>query len=197
MVCSCGHVQHSTITASPGLSVIILTHYTCNTLYFIVNVTTVYWKVKNCAYIISYATKLVSIIIILSYVKCDNTSIVFSYADNQLTLTKAFERVCRLSSEWYEIGSLLNVPKSSLSTISINVRDDYNHLNEMLKERLKQTDPPPTWHELAEAVEPLNRINAQIIRQCCCVGEERYEEGMNHCLVSVTPTKVNSNITCI
>ena len=83
-----------------------------------------------------------------------------------------------LANEWYTLGLLLNVPKSSLSTIGTNNRDDHGRLYETLKEWLNQTDPSPTWHELAEVVEPFNCYKAQEIRQHYCVGEERYEEGI-------------------
>ena len=87
-----------------------------------------------------------------------------------------------LPSNWYTLGLLLNVPKSSLSTIRTNNPDVLDRLYETLKEWLKQTDSPPTWHELAEVVETFNPYKAQEIRQRYCVGEERYGEGMNHCV---------------
>ena len=87
-----------------------------------------------------------------------------------------------LPRNWYTFGLLLNVPKSSLSTIRTNNRDDHGRLCETLQEWLNQTDPPPTWHELADVVEPFSHFEAQEIRQHYCVGEERYEEGMNHCV---------------
>ena len=108
--------------------------------------------------------------------------VVFSSVGKQLTLIKAFRRVFRLARNWYTFGLLLNVPKSSLSTIRTEYADDLDRLCETLKEWLNQTDPPPTWHELADVVEPLDRSEAQEIRQRYCVGEERYEEGMNHCV---------------
>ena len=88
----------------------------------------------------------------------------------------------RFPSKWYTLGLLLNVPKSSLSTIRTDDADERECLRETLQEWLNQTNSPPTWHELAEAVEPLYRHTAQEIRQRYCVGEERYEEGMNHCV---------------
>ena len=108
--------------------------------------------------------------------------VVFSSVGKQLTLIKAFRRVFHSADKWYSLGLLLNVPKSSLSTIRTNNRGDHDRLCETLQEWLNQTDPPPTWHELAEAVEPFDRSEAQKIRQRYCVGEERYEEGMNHCV---------------
>ena len=97
-------------------------------------------------------------------------------------MIKAFRWVLRSANKWYSLGLLLNVPKSSLSTIRTNNPDVLDRLCETLQEWLNQTDPPPTWHELAEAVEPFDRSKAQEIRQRYCVGEERYEEGMNHCV---------------
>ena len=101
---------------------------------------------------------------------------------NQLTLIKAFREVVHLPSKWYTLGLLLNVPKSSLSTIRTNNPDDLDCLCETLQEWLNQIDSPPTWHELADVVEPFDPSKAQKIRQHYCVGEERYEEGMNHCV---------------
>ena len=119
----------------------------------------------------------------------------FLSVGDQLTLIKAFREVVHLPRNWYTLGLLLNVPKSSLSTIRRNNPEyhdrlifttenpyDVDRLYETLQEWLNQTDSPPTWHELAEAVEPLYRHTAQEIRQRYCVGEERYEEGMNHCV---------------
>ena len=87
-----------------------------------------------------------------------------------------------LPSKWYSLGLLLKVPKSSLSTIRTNNPFDVDRLYETLQEWLNQTESPPTWHELADVVEPFDRSKAQEIRQRYCVGEERYEEGMNHCI---------------
>ena len=108
--------------------------------------------------------------------------VVFSSVGKQLTLIKAFRRVFRSADKWYSLGLLLNVPKSSLSTIRTDDPDECECLRETLKVWLKQTDPPPTWHELADVMEPFDRSEAQEIRQRYCVGEERYEEGMNHCV---------------
>ena len=88
----------------------------------------------------------------------------------------------RFPSKWYTLGLFLNVPKSSLYTIRTNNPEYLDCLYETLKVWLNQTDPPPTWHELAEVVEPFDHSKAQEIRQRYCVGEERYEEGMNHCV---------------
>ena len=94
----------------------------------------------------------------------------------------AFSKVVHLPTKWYTLGLLLNVPKSSLSTIRTNNHGDLDCLHETLQEWLNQTDSPPTWHELAEVVELLDRSKAQEIRRHYCVGDERYEEGKNHCV---------------
>ena len=130
---------------------------------------------KIIASIIFYASDVTIVTMIVFFV-------VFSSVGNQPTLSKAFRRVFRVANKWYTLGLLLNVPKSSLSTIRTDDPDDHECLCETLQEWLKQTDSPPTWHELAEAVEPFDRYKAQEIRQRYCVGEERYEEGMNHCV---------------
>ena len=105
-----------------------------------------------------------------------------SSVGNQLTLIKAFREVVHFPSKWYSLGLLLNVSKSNLSTIGTHNRGDHDRLCETLQEWLNQTDSPPTWHQLAEVVEPYDTSKAQKIRQRYCVGEERYEEGMNHCV---------------
>ena len=149
---------------------------------------------KIIASVIFYASDVTNVTMIVFYV-------VYSSVGNQLTLIKAFRRVFRLANEWYTLGLLLNVPKSSLSTIRTNIQGDHDRpfksnlsifrrdntydlecLHETLQEWLNQTDSPPTWHELAEVVEPFDRSKAQEIRQHYCVGEERYEDGMNHCV---------------
>ena len=83
---------------------------------------------------------------------------------------------------WYTLGLLLKVSNSSLFTIRTNNRFDVDRLYETLQEWLNQTESPPTWHELADVVEPFDCSKAEEIRQRYCVGEERYEEGMNHCV---------------
>ena len=86
-----------------------------------------------------------------------------SCADSQLTLVKAFKEVFHLSRDWYHLGLLLNIPESSLSTIS-HQNDSYlERLYETLQEWLKQTDSPPTWRELAEAVKSFDPDKAQVI----------------------------------
>ena len=100
-----------------------------------------------------------------------------SSADSQLTLVKAFKEVFHLSRDWYHLGLLLNISESSLSTISHqNGRSNYcDCLHETLQEWLKQTDSPPTWRELAEAVKSFDSDKAQVIlykgvqHVCVCV----------------------------
>ena len=98
-----------------------------------------------------------------------------------------------MSRVWFRLGLLLNIPDSSLSTIlnqndsnhdcpslSIFRRDntyDVECLHETLQEWLKQTDSPPTWRELAEAVKSFDPDKAQVIlykgvqHVCVCVFE--------------------------
>ena len=86
-----------------------------------------------------------------------------SSADSQLTLVKAFKEVFHLSTVWDHLGLLLNIPDSSLCTILFQNDSDHERLRETLKEWLKQTDSPPTWRELAEAVESFDHDKALVI----------------------------------
>ena len=86
-----------------------------------------------------------------------------SPADSQLTLVKAFKEVFHLSRNWHHLGFFLNIPESSMSTIFHQNDSDHDCLHETLKEWLKQTDSPPTWRELAEAVKSLDPDKAQVI----------------------------------
>ena len=113
---------------------------------------------------------------------------------DQLTLITAFRQIVHLSREWYRLGLLLNVPKSSLSTIRTSIQGDHDRpfksslsifrqdntydrecLHETLQEWLNQTDPPPTWWGLAEAVKSFDPDKAQVIlykgvqHECVCL----------------------------
>ena len=122
--------------------------------------------------------------------QCYNDRFFLSVGD-QLTLITAFRQIVHLSGEWYTLGLLLNVPRSSLSTIRTNIQGDHDRpfksrfsrdntydlecLHETLQEWLNQTDPPPTWWELAEAVKSFDPDKAQVIlykgvqHVCVCV----------------------------
>ena len=86
-----------------------------------------------------------------------------SSADSQLTLVSAYKEAFHFSRVWYHLGLLLNIPDSTLSTILYQNDSNHECLYETLKEWLKQTDSPPTWRELAEAVKGFDPNKAQVI----------------------------------
>ena len=120
-----------------------------------------------------FAIEVVHFSLVLIIITLYNT-----YTGYHPTLSKPFGEVLPLASEWYYLGVLLNIPESRLSAIRKNNHDRRDRLREILMQWLKQTDPAQLWHELAEAVEPLNPAKAQQIRQKYSVGEQRYNEGI-------------------
>ena len=58
---------------------------------------------------------------------------------------------------WHNIGILLGVPELTLESIEERYSGDSQHcVREMIKSWLKQTDPPPSWKELSDAIELYN-----------------------------------------
>lgn len=61
------------------------------------------------------------------------------------------------AKHWHNIGVLLGVPDLTLESIEEHYSSDSQHcVREMLKSWLKQTDPPPSWKDLADAVKLYN-----------------------------------------
>ena len=82
------------------------------------------------------------------------------------TLSKAFRALHLLAYDWQNIGILLNLENNSLKEIDINYRGKPKDcLREMLNLWLVRAIPPPTWEELAEAVEPTDQTIAHKIRK--------------------------------
>ena len=69
-----------------------------------------------------------------------------------------------LSSRWKTIGALLEIPTHVLDKIQSNEEGVEGRLQEMLSEWLKQVDPAPTWKDLADAVDDLDKKKAKEIR---------------------------------
>lgn len=82
-------------------------------------------------------------------------------------LSKAFRTLLDVSSDWKNIGVLLEIQSNSLDGIEVDERDNNSRLRAMLTEWLKQVNPPPTWKQLAEAVEPFNKDMAKTIKNSC------------------------------
>ena len=81
-----------------------------------------------------------------------------------LPLKQAFKTLIPLAYTWYNIGTLLEITDGKLKSIECDKRDTYDCLREMLSSWLKQIDPPPTWSDLAEAVEHFDPSIAEKIR---------------------------------
>lgn len=72
-----------------------------------------------------------------------------------------------VSSDWKNIGTLLNIHSNVLDAIAVEESDTNSRLRAMLTEWLKQVTPPPTWKQLTEAVEGFNQDIARKIKNCC------------------------------
>ena len=69
------------------------------------------------------------------------------------TLQAAFKLLAPMASDWHNIGVMLNLENHSLKEIECNYRMVRDCLREMLSQWLNRAIPPPTWEELAEALE--------------------------------------------
>ena len=82
------------------------------------------------------------------------------------TLPDAFRALCPLAYDWQNIGILLNLENNSLKEIDMNCKGKAKDcLRETLSLWLVRAIPPPTWEELAEAVEPTDQTIAHKIRK--------------------------------
>ena len=73
--------------------------------------------------------------------------------------------------KWQPIGTYLEVPQAQLSAINERYRGDPQRcLMAVLTEKwLPRVNPPPTWCELAKAIEFVGRPDvAQTLRQTYC-----------------------------
>ena len=82
----------------------------------------------------------------------------------------AFQATINIAAEWENIGTLLSIPQSTLSIIDHDVgrKGAISCLRVMLTVWLQRTDPPPSWSELADAVEPFNPAKAEEIETKYC-----------------------------
>lgn len=79
-------------------------------------------------------------------------------------LSKAFPLLLPLASEWENIGLCLRLDKFQ-DSIMASATTAPSCLRETLKLWLNRVDPPPTWKELAEAVEPFDSDIAAKIKR--------------------------------
>ena len=71
------------------------------------------------------------------------------------------------AKHWHNIGIMLEVPEKTLEQIEADYPGDCQQcVREMIKRWLKQVDPPPSWEDLAEAVNEFNPSLARKIIDC-------------------------------
>ena len=70
-------------------------------------------------------------------------------------LSKAFKQLLPLASEWESIGLCLGLDNFE-DSVKASAKTAPSFLKETLKLWLNRVDPPPSWKELAEAVEPFD-----------------------------------------
>ena len=87
-----------------------------------------------------------------------------------LTLSVLFRALLPLASSWQAIGEHLKLPPELLNTIGIDCQyRERDCLREMLDEWLKMTEPLPMWEQLVQAVMPIDKEKAEIIRVKHCL----------------------------
>ena len=68
---------------------------------------------------------------------------------------------------WHNIGSLLEISEPTLEQIEERYPGDCQQcVREMIKSWLKQVDPPPSWKDLADAVQVINPCLAKKVLNC-------------------------------
>ena len=77
-----------------------------------------------------------------------------------------FRELLTLASQWKTIGMLLGLPEHILEKIKADEDTAHDRLQKMLSEWLKQVKSP-TWMALADAVESVDQVKAQDIRNHC------------------------------
>ena len=76
-----------------------------------------------------------------------------------------FKALLPVATHWTSIGTLLEIPGYILDKIKSNKEGVNEYLRKMLSEWLKQIDPPPTWTALIEAMEEVDKLVAQKLRE--------------------------------
>ena len=85
-------------------------------------------------------------------------------------LSTCLKFLLREAKHWHNIGSLLEISETTLEQIEADYPGDCQQcVREMIKSWLKQVDPPPSWKDLAEAVQIINPGLAEKILNCVTV----------------------------
>ena len=82
-------------------------------------------------------------------------------------LSDALKELLPLAAHWKTIGVLLGLSDEypgKIELIESNEKSVENKLQAMLSEWLKTPMPQPTWNSLADAVEHVDHIKAELIR---------------------------------
>lgn len=79
-------------------------------------------------------------------------------------LRDALRKLLPLAERWNNIGVFLGINDGTLTTIKHNERQADDCLREMLSVWLRSVSPPPTWSNLADAIEPYDPARAKEIR---------------------------------
>ena len=87
-----------------------------------------------------------------------------------------FRLLLPLASSWKNIGVLLGLSEDILDQINHDEQGVQNCLRKTVSCWLKQVNPPPRWKDLADAVDNIDPLKAQEIRNQCCDGCTIYEE---------------------
>ena len=76
----------------------------------------------------------------------------------------------KVADEWEDIGIQLDIDDGLLNQIKLdNANNSKTCFREMLRIWLKRTNPPPSWSELADALDALgNKLVASEIRAKYC-----------------------------
>ena len=87
--------------------------------------------------------------------------------DNKPELREAFKELLPVASQWKTIGVLLGLPEHVLDQIKSDEEGVNNQLQKMISRWLKQTDSSPSWKDLADAVESVDKRKAEKIQNHC------------------------------
>ena len=80
-------------------------------------------------------------------------------------MRKALKELLPLAAHWKTIGGLLGIEKDVLDKIQRDEVGVNDCLHDMLAKWHKQTDHPPAWRDIADAIEVIDEQRAQTLRQ--------------------------------
>ena len=78
-----------------------------------------------------------------------------------------FRKLLPLAYRWKTIGTLLDIPLVELNRIQRDEVGIEDCLRVMLSEWLEQADPAPRWEDIADAVDAVDKLKAEEIRNQC------------------------------